>query len=123
MPTVMIVDDSPTAVYLTSQALGEHGYDVIQAGDGEQALKIAIEKQPDIILLDVILPKLNGFHVCREIKAAPPTAHIPVIMITSKTRDRDRDWGLEQGADVYITKPVDPDELLAAVQGLMRRDQ
>lgn len=85
------------------------------AKDGEEAMSLAINERPSLVLLDVILPKLNGYQVCRRMKSTPATAQIPVIMITSKTKDNDRFWGLEQGADDYVTKPFDVRQLLDVV--------
>lgn len=115
MSHILIVEDSPTLLYMISHMLTEGGYQVLTAEDGEEAMQLAIQKQPGLVLLDVILPKLNGYQVCRRIKATQETAHIPVIMITSKTRDTDRRWGLEQGADDYVTKPFNAQQLLDVV--------
>ncbi|NDJ35773.1 MAG: response regulator [Chloroflexi bacterium] len=123
MPSVLIVDDSPTIRYITSHALQDSGYEVLTANDGASAVELAAEHLPDAILLDVILPKLNGFHVCRQIRANAQTRHIPIVMITSKDKEPDRDWGMEQGADVYITKPVDQQELLATLESLLEAKQ
>lgn len=111
MHRILVVEDSPTALYVVADMLAKDGYEVVKATDGEEALRLAAEEQPNLILLDVILPKLNGYQVCRRIKAAPETQRIPVVMITSKSKSTDRNWGLEQGADGYIVKPVDPDAL------------
>jgi twitching motility two-component system response regulator PilH len=116
---VLVVDDSPTVLYKTAMMLGEGGYGVIKATDGQQALELARQEQPNLILLDVILPKLNGYQVCRVLKSIPDTAHIPVVMVTSKTKDRDRHWGIEQGADQYITKPFEADDLLDVIDTLL----
>jgi twitching motility two-component system response regulator PilH len=115
MPRILVVEDSPSVLLSTSRALAASGYEVVQAADGEEALRLAAEQRPSLVLLDVILPRLNGYEVCRQLKAGPATAHIPVIMVTGKTKERDRYWGMEQGADAYITKPLTPDELLAVV--------
>jgi len=112
---VLIVEDSPTALYVTGQTLADDGHRVLRATDGKEAVRIAVEEQPDLILLDVILPGLNGFQVCREIKTTPETAQIPVILLTSKTRESDRKWGLEQGADGYLMKPYEASDLLEMV--------
>ena len=115
MSRILLVDDSPSVTFMVKRMLVEGGYEVMTATDGEGALRLAIQEQPSLILLDVILPKLNGFEVCRQLKATPQTAHIPVVMITSKTKDKDRRWGIEQGADDYITKPFDSRDLLSVV--------
>jgi DNA-binding response OmpR family regulator len=116
MISILIVEDSLTILQMASDALESVGYRVLQASNGEDALQIAAEQQPHVILLDVILPKMNGYQVCRQIKSTPETAHIPVIMITSKSKESDRFWGMEQGADDYITKPFEIQALLDIIQ-------
>ncbi len=115
MSRILVVEDSPTVLYTVSRMLTEGGHQVLTATDGEEAMSLAVQERPNLVLLDVILPKLNGYQVCRRMKSTPATAQIPVIMITSKTKDSDRRWGLEQGADDYVTKPFDARELLAVV--------
>jgi twitching motility two-component system response regulator PilH len=115
MSSILIVEDSPTVLHIVKERLEKVGYEVLEATDGEQALQIASAEKPGLILLDVILPKINGYQVCRKLKAQPYTNAIPVIMLTSKAKDTDRLWGLEQGADAYITKPIDADELLSVI--------
>ncbi len=113
--TILLVDDSPTEMKLMQQALEGKGYNLISASDGEEALKKAAQHKPDLVLLDIILPKKNGFQVCRTIKTSPDTQNTKVILISSKTQDTDRFWGLKQGADEYLTKPVPAEALLASV--------
>lgn len=122
MSRILVVEDSPTVLYLTAAALTQSGYEVLKATDGIEALRIAVEEKPDLVLLDVILPKLNGYQVCRRLKAEPQTATIPVVMITSKSKDTERDWGLEQGADDYIVKPFQPSELLSVIARFVPRN-
>ena len=112
---ILVVEDSPTVLHQTTKMLTDGGYTVLTAADGEEAVQLVLEQKPSLVLLDVILPKLNGYQVCRQIKSIPETADIPVIMITGKAKDSDRHWGMEQGADEYITKPFEADELLVAV--------
>ncbi|MBK5292275.1 MAG: response regulator [Acidobacteriia bacterium] len=114
--TILIVDDSPSELKLMQLALEGSGCQILTAADGEQALEQAEQHRPDLIVLDVILPKKNGFQVCRQIKTAPGTKDIKVILVTSKTQDSDRYWGLKQGADEYLTKPYQPKDLLASVK-------
>lgn len=116
MARILVVEDSLTIQYIVQEALAQQGHAVISALDGEAALQLAIAEQPHIVLLDVILPKRNGYQVCRQLKATPETAMIPVVMITSKAQSKDRRWGLEQGADDYIAKPFDADDLLEVVE-------
>jgi DNA-binding response OmpR family regulator len=113
--TILIVDDSPTEMMLMHNALQGKGYTLLTAIDGEQALQMVMLQKPDLVLLDVILPKKNGFQVCRQLKTTPETKGTKVIMITSKTQDSDRFWGLKQGADEYLTKPCSQEELLRSV--------
>lgn len=115
MSKILVVDDSPTIRQLIMSMLSEISSDMVEAVDGEDAVRKAHEVQPDIVLLDVVLPKLNGYQVCRQLKSDPETAGIPVIMITRKAKDKDRQWGVEQGADDYITKPFNAGDLLAVV--------
>jgi twitching motility two-component system response regulator PilH len=114
--TVLVVEDFPAHRKLMESALEGHGYQILIAEDGEQALEQVRRHQPDVVLLDVVLPKKNGYQVCRQIKSAENTRRIRVVMISSKTQDADRYWGLKQGADAYITKPFAPEQLRAAIE-------
>ncbi|OQX28428.1 MAG: two-component system response regulator [Desulfobacteraceae bacterium IS3] len=117
---ILVVEDSPTNLRLIAELLQDKGYKVITAVDGEEALERAVSQKPDLMVLDIILPKKNGFQVCRQLKTSPDTEHIRIIMLTSKTQDSDRFWGLKQGADRYMTKPFDNNELLANVAELLK---
>src|SRR5881398_1853559 len=99
MNRILIVEDSRTALHLVQQELIAVGYEVLIATDGEEALRIACDERPSLVLLDVVLPKINGYQVCRRLKAEPGMENVPVIMLTSKNKDSDRHWGMEQGAD------------------------
>jgi len=103
-----------------TQLLQKNGYAIISAMDGEEALEKAIREHPDLIVLDIILPKKNGFQVCRQLKTSPETQDIKIIMLTSKSQDSDRFWGLKQGADEYLTKPLDDDQLVTNVAELLQ---
>ena len=92
---------------------------VLTATDGEEALRIAAERQPPLVLLDIVMPKKNGFQVCRHLKTHDGTKDIRVVLISSKTQESDRFWGLKQGADGYLTKPFDDHELLTTVAELL----
>ncbi len=115
--SVLCVDDSPTELRLMVKALeGEGtGLKILQAMDGEAALRMAMEHQPDLILLDIILPKTNGFQVCRQLKTVPETAKTKIILVSAKTRSEDRFWGIKQGADDYITKPFSRESLVRRI--------
>jgi DNA-binding response OmpR family regulator len=117
--TILVVDDSPTDLRLMTTPLQDKGYRIITAVDGEEALEKAIQERPSLIVLDVILPKKNGFQVCRQLKTSPDTQDIKILMLTSKTQDSDRFWGLKQGADEYMTKPFEDEEYLANVAKLL----
>jgi DNA-binding response OmpR family regulator len=114
--TILCVDDSPTELLVLTEALSSLGCRVVTAGDGEDALLQAVACTPDLILLDVVLPKKNGFQVCRQLKSAAPTRGIKIVIVTAKDQPSDRFWGLKQGADDYVTKPVAVDELLTLVR-------
>jgi len=119
---IMVVEDSPTYLRQISALLQDQGYYIITAIDGEEAMEKAVQDDPNLIVLDVILPKKNGFQVCRQLKTSPATQNIKILMLTSKTQDSDRFWGLKQGADEYITKPFDNNDLVATVAKLLPRD-
>ncbi|HZS49053.1 MAG TPA: response regulator [Blastocatellia bacterium] len=112
---ILIVEDSPTDMRMVAAALQQTGREIITATDGDEAIAIAKKEHPGLVLLDVILPRKNGFQVCRDLKNSPETKDIPVIIITSKTQDSDRFWGMRQGAVEYLTKPYADKDLLAAV--------
>ncbi|HXG65918.1 MAG TPA: response regulator [Blastocatellia bacterium] len=113
--TILVVEDSPTDMRLVMSALAGKGYNVVTAADGEEALQKAASERPDLIVLDVILPKKNGYQVCRELKNSQETREIKVILLSSKNQDSDKFWGMKQGADEYITKPFRDEDLLASV--------
>jgi DNA-binding response OmpR family regulator len=117
--TILLVEDSPTERRVVSAALQRGGYHVITACDGQEALAKAAVEHPRLIVLDVILPKMNGFQVCRTLKSQEVTQGIKILILSSKNQPSDRFWGLKQGADDYLTKPFVEDELLDAVSALL----
>ena len=117
---VLIADDNPANVRILSMRLTADGYDVVTARDGEEALAVAHESQPDLILLDVMMPKLDGITVCRRLKEAQETSFTPIILVTAMTEPKDIVAGLEAGADEYLTKPVDHAALSARVRSMLR---
>ncbi len=119
MTRILIVEDDPAVVVGLSDFVRNLGYDVIVARDGEQALRSFGESSPDLVLLDLVLPKLGGVAVCREIRARGDDT--PIIMVTAKTQPHDRVAGLDMGADDYVTKPFDLPELAARIRAVMRR--
>jgi class 3 adenylate cyclase len=119
-PRILIVDDTPANVHILQARLAAHGYDIVTATDGEVALVAVRETQPDLILLDVMMPKLDGFEVCRRLRADDALPFIPIIMVTAKTDSKDIVAGLEAGGDEYLTKPVDQAALVARVKSMLR---
>ena len=115
MPKILIVDDVATEQQYLSEVVTRLGHTYAIANDGQEALALARSEQPNLILLDVVLPKLDGFQVCRKIKNDPQTAHIPVILVSSKSQESDEYWGLKQGADGYVRKPFTPDDLTSVI--------
>jgi two-component system, OmpR family, phosphate regulon response regulator PhoB len=116
---VLLADDDPALRRLIGTTLGTEDFDLIQAADGEEALRIARQQQPALVLLDVNMPKLDGFEVCRHLKSEPETSGIKVVMLTGRTTDADRVRGREAGADEYFIKPFSPVQLLNRVYALL----
>jgi twitching motility two-component system response regulator PilH len=113
---VLIVDDSPSQVRLIEGFLEHEGYRLVGLSDPERVEELISLERPSVILLDVVMPKRNGFQVCRELKTSEEFKEIPVILVTSKNTESDRFWGRQQGADGYVTKPFTREELLRAVR-------
>ncbi len=115
---ILIVDDSPTERHVLSTALMQAGYEVAQCNSGEEAVVQSKLVLPDLILMDVVMPGLNGFQATRQITRDAATKHIPVIMCTSKGQETDKIWGMRQGARDYVVKPVDMPALLEKIRAL-----
>ena len=115
---VMVVDDSPTERAYLDNLLKKKGFEVILIDSGEAAIERAKSDKPDLILMDVVMPGLNGFQATRAISRDAHTKHIPIILCTSKSQETDKIWGMRQGARDYIVKPVNRDELLAKIAAL-----
>ena len=115
---IMVVDDSPTERQFLQEILVKQGYQVVIAESGEEAVTKSKTELPDLILMDVIMPGQNGFQATRAITKDDATKHIPVVMLTSKSQETDKVWGMRQGARDYITKPVEPADLLAKIAAL-----
>ena len=116
--TILIVDDSPTERSVLSDLLQRNGYTVITAENGEEGIEKTKNQQPDLVLMDVVMPGLNGYQATRTLTRDEATKHIPVIVCTSKGQETDRIWGLRQGAQDYVVKPVNTQELLAKIAAL-----
>jgi len=116
MTTILIVDDSPTEVQAIKGLLEKNGYQTIAASDGQEGVDKAKTRNPDLILMDVVMPGMNGFQATRELSRDPLTANIPVIIVTSKDQDTDRQWGIRQGARDYVTKPFAKSVLLDKIK-------
>ncbi|MCP1675131.1 twitching motility two-component system response regulator PilH [Natronocella acetinitrilica] len=120
MTRVLIVDDSPTETHVLRGMLEKHGYDVAVAETGESGIEIARKMVPDVILMDIVMPGVNGFQATRKLSKDPATSAIPIVIISTKDQDTDRIWGMRQGACDYITKPVTEEQLLDAVKGALK---
>jgi two-component system phosphate regulon response regulator PhoB len=118
---ILVVDDEPEAVELVEFNLKQAGFDVVAAGDGSAALKKTRELLPGLVVLDLMLPEMDGLEVCKMLRRAPATATIPILMLTAKAAEIDRVLGLELGADDYLTKPFSPRELVLRVKNLLQR--
>jgi len=119
-PLVLIADDNAMNLDILHARLTAHGYEILTAADGETALSLAREKHPDLILLDVMMPRLDGLEVCRRLKGDPSLPFMPLILVTARADSRDVVSGLEAGADEYLTKPVDQAALVARVKSMLR---
>lgn len=116
--TILVVDDSPTERFAMTEVLTSHGYRVVTAENGEDAIAKSRSEQPDLILMDVVMPGMNGYQATRTISRHETTRAIPIIMCTSKGQETDRIWGMRQGAFDYLVKPIDHRELLARIAAL-----
>jgi twitching motility two-component system response regulator PilH len=118
-PKVLVVDDSWTDLTLIASPLRESGYEVITAVDGDEAVEKVLQERPQLVVLDVILPKQNGFQLCRRLKQMEQSRGIPIILISGKNTPLDKRWGMQQGAEMYLTKPFSKEELIASVRSLV----
>ena len=116
---ILVVDDEIYIVHILDFSLGMEGYDVVTALDGEQALEKIKTEKPDLIVLDIMMPKLDGYEVCKTIKSDPATKQIPVILLSAKGRNVDQKMGFDVGADDYITKPFSPRKLVERINQLL----
>lgn len=120
-PTILVADDEDDVRDLVVYRLSRSGYDIVEARDGEEALRLAAEHAPDLAVLDVMMPKINGYEVTRRLRADPATSRMPVILLTSRSQEADVSQGFAAGADDYLKKPFNPDELTARVRAVLGR--
>jgi len=121
VPRVLVADDDEDILSLVAFRLERSGCHVIKASDGEEALRVAVERVPDLAVLDVMMPKMDGYEVMRRLRANEATSHIPVILLTARAQESDVAAGFEAGADDYVKKPFSPQELDARVQTILGR--
>ncbi len=119
MPRILIIDDSPTEIHVLSGILSKNGFDVLTAANGEDGIETAKREKPDLILMDVVMPGMNGFQATRSLSKDPATETIPIIIVTTKDQETDRVWGLRQGAKDYLPKPVEEGELVNKIKALL----
>ena len=119
MSTVLIIDDSPTELHLFQNMLEKYGFATIVADNGEEGIQKAQASSPDCILMDVVMPGMNGFQATRKLSQNPATAKIPVIIITTKDQETDKIWGMRQGAVEYLVKPVGEEQLVHMINAVM----
>jgi two-component system alkaline phosphatase synthesis response regulator PhoP len=116
---ILVVDDEVYILHILDFILGAENYDVVTASNGEQALQKVRDEKPDLVILDIMMPKLDGYETCRMIKKDPATKNIPVILLTAKGREVDQKLGREVGANDYMTKPFSPSKLIERVQAIL----
>jgi twitching motility two-component system response regulator PilH len=120
MSTVIVVDDSISLRSMIAKLLKQSGMKVLEASDGVEGLEKILSNPPDLVVLDIVMPRMNGYEVCRRLKSDKKTQGLPVVMCSSKSEEFDRYWGMKQGADAYIAKPFHPQELIGTVKQLLR---
>ena len=119
MARILIVDDSPTEMYKLTGMLEKHGHVALKAENGADGVALARQEKPDMVLMDIVMPGLNGFQATRQLSKDPETNHIPVIMVTTKDQETDMVWATRQGAKAYITKPVDEQKLILTLKNVL----
>ncbi len=119
MARVLIVDDSPTEIHVLKTMLEKNGFEIVSATSGEEGIEAAKAQKPDVILMDVVMPGLNGFQATRQLTRDPATSAIPVIIVTTKDQETDRVWGLRQGAKDYVTKPAQESDLVGKIKAVL----
>lgn len=116
MARILVVDDSPTEMFRFKEILSKHGFDVLEASNGADGVTLAQAELPDLVLMDVVMPGVNGFQATRQIARGATTKHIPVVIVSTKDQDTDRVWGKRQGAIDYLTKPIDENQLISLIK-------
>ena len=119
MARILIVDDSPSQLLGLKRIVEKLGHETLTAEDGAAGVEVAKREIPDLILMDVVMPNLNGFQATRTISKDASTAHIPVVLVTTKDQETDKVWGMRQGARAYVTKPIKEGELIATIKPLL----
>ena len=119
MTTILVIDDSPSEMAKFRDILAKNNFRVLEAANGEEGCAIAITHLPDVILMDVVMPEMNGFQATRKITRDKNTAHIPIVIISTKNQETDRVWGKRQGAKEYLTKPINEAELMQVIRSVM----
>ena len=119
MARILIVDDSPSQLMGMKRIVEKLGHETLSAEDGAAGVEVAKKEKPDLILMDVVMPNLNGFQATRAISKEPSTSHIPIILVTTKDQETDKVWGMRQGAKAYITKPFNESQLIDVINQLL----
>ena len=120
MARILVVDDSPTEMFRFKQILAKHGFDILEAFNGADGVTLAQAELPDLVLMDVVMPGVNGFQATRQIARGEKTKHIPVVIVSTKDQDTDRVWGKRQGAIDYLTKPIDENQLIDVIKQYLK---
>ncbi len=116
---ILVIEDDPSALRFIEYTLEQEGYQVLTATDGLAGIRKAQNEEPDLIVLDIMLPGIDGFEICHRLRAEPQTAQLPILMLSAKAQEIDRATGLKVGADDYLTKPADPSEIISRVRTLL----
>lgn len=120
MGTALVVEDSLTDMQIFANCLKQSGINVVLAHSGEEAIATITKQKPDVVVMDVVLPGCSGFELCRELKGKAETSDIPVVICSTKGGEMDRFWGMKQGADAYLAKPIDQEEFVRTIKQLIR---
>jgi two-component system, OmpR family, alkaline phosphatase synthesis response regulator PhoP len=118
---ILVIEDDPATLRLVDYSLRHEGYQVISASNGLEGLRKAIGESPDLVILDVMLPGMDGFEICHRLKSEPATAQLPILMFSAKAQEIDKDTGIKVGADDYLTKPAAPSEIVSRVEKLLAK--